>query len=494
MEYKRQTRTEYQTLKKMKKIATIALAFTLIFSCKKETKTMDEQTTQLEETKDTIAPLTDNVIETAVIYEANIRQYSPEGTFDAFTKDIPQLKGLGVKVIWLMPVFPISETKRKATGGADSKFASEMPEEEQSKYLGSYYAVTDYTKINPEFGTIEDFRELVKTAHENGIYVILDWVPNHTGWDHIWIKEHPEYYTQNEAGDIVHPAGTDWTDVADLNYDNQDMRKEMIEDMMYWLTDENIDGFRCDVAGDVPLDFWEQAMPQLRGVKSIFMLAENDEPKLMKGAGLFDMGYGWKLHHLMKEIYKGEKSLKDYAGLLEYIKTNYESDDILMNFVANHDENSWSGTVNELYGDASHLMTAMVYMSPGMPLIYSGQEYDLDHRLKFFEKDSIPKTKGETWDLLTKLGKLKNENAALNGGKQKAGYTIEETSNDKILKFSREKNGAKLTFIGNFSNEVQSEKELLSGIYLNALTEKKEEYKEGDEVTLQPWDFKILID
>jgi len=196
----------------------------------------------------------------------------------------------------------------------------------------------------------------------------------------------------------------------------------------------------------------------------------------------------------MKEIYKGEKSLKDYAGLLEYIKTNYESDDILMNFVANHDENSWSGTVNELYGDASHLMTAMVYMSPGMPLIYSGQEYDLDHRLKFFEKDSIPKTKGETWDLLTKLGKLKNENAALNGGKQKAGYTIEETSNDKILKFSREKNGAKLTFIGNFSNEVQSEKELLSGIYLNALTEKKEEYKEGDEVTLQPWGFKILID
>lgn len=478
----------------MKKITTIALVFTLIFSCKKETKTMDQQTVELEQAKDSIAPLTDAVLETAVIYEANIRQYSPEGTFDAFTKDIPQLKELGVKVIWLMPVFPISETKRKATGGPDSKFASEMPEEEQSKYLGSYYAVTDYTKINPEFGTIEDFRELVKTAHENGIYVILDWVPNHTGWDHVWIKEHPEYYRQNEAGEITHPKDTDWTDVAQLNYDNQEMRTEMLEDMMYWVTDENIDGFRCDVAGYVPLDFWQTAIPQLRSKKPVFMLAENDEPKLMQGSELFDMGYGWKLHHLMKEMYRGEKTLKDYSALLEYIKTNYESDDILMNFVANHDENSWSGTVEELYGDASHLMTALAYMSPGMPLVYSGQEYDLDHRLKFFEKDSIPKTKGDTWLLLAKLGKLKNENVALNGAKEKASYTIVENSNDKILKMTRRKNGVALTFIGNFSNEAQSEKDLLFGKYHNAITEKKEDYKEGDVVMLQPWEFKILID
>ena len=478
----------------MKKVVAITLMLTIIFSCKKEVKTMEQQTVEIEETKDSIAPLTDEVVETAVIYEANIRQYSPEGTFNAFTKDIPQLRELGVKIIWVMPIFPISETKRKATGGPESKFATEMPVEEQSKYLGSYYAVTDYTKINPEFGTIEDFRELVRTAHSNGIYVILDWVPNHTGWDHIWIKEHPEYYTHNENGEITHPEGTDWTDTADLNYDNQDMRKEMIEDMMYWVKDENIDGFRCDVAGYVPTDFWEQAIPQLRSVKPLFMLAENDDPKLMKGNGLFDMGYGWKLHHLMKELYRGEKTLKDYADFLEFIKTNYESDDILMNFVANHDENSWSGTVEELYGAASHLMTAFAYVSPGMPLIYSGQEYDLNHRLKFFEKDSIPKTKGKTWDLLAKLGKLKNENIALNGGKTKAAYTIAETSNNKILKMTREKNGVKLTFIANFSNEEQTEKGLLFGKYLNVITEQKEDYGEGQIVTIQPWDFKILID
>lgn len=173
--------------------------------------------------------------ENAIIYEANIRQYSPEGTFNEFTKDIPQLKELGVKIIWLMPIFPISETKRKATGGADSKFASEMPKEEQAKYLGSYYAVSDFKAINPEFGNIEDFRNLVKTAHENGIYVILDWVPNHTGWDHVWIKEHPEFYTKNEKGEITHPKDTDWTDVADLDYSNTGLRKTMVEDMKHWL-------------------------------------------------------------------------------------------------------------------------------------------------------------------------------------------------------------------------------------------------------------------
>ena len=476
----------------MKKIIAIAFVLTLAYSCKKEVKSTSEAI-DVEEVKDTLAPISDSVLETAVIYEANIRQYSPEGTFDEFTKDIPQLKQLGVKVIWLMPVFPISETKRKATGGPDSKFASEMPEEEQAKYLGSYYAVTDYTKINPEFGTIEDFRELVKTAHDNGIYVILDWVPNHTGWDHIWIKEHPDYYTQNENGEIIHPAGTDWTDTADLNYDNPNMRKEMIEDMMYWVADEDIDGFRCDVAGSVPVDFWEQAIPQLKAKKPVFMLAEASEPELLKGDKIFDMCYGWEGHHIMNEMAKGKMNLDNFKGYMKKMDTIYESDDILMNFVTNHDENSWNGTIKERMGDASNLMTSLTYVVPGMPLIYSGQEYGMDHRLKFFEKDSIPKTKGETWDLLEKLGDLKNNNIALNGGKNKASYTIEETTNNKILKFNREKEGVKLTFVGNFSNEDQSAEGLLEGVYLNGLTDQKEEYKKEEIVTLKPWDFKILI-
>lgn len=256
----------------MKKIRTLFLIALVLFSCNKEQK----------ELVNSIPPISNATLESAVIYEANIRQYSPEGTFDEFTKDIPEIKKLGVKVIWLMPIFPISETKRKATGGADSKFASEFPKEEQSRYLGSYYAVSDFTKINPEFGDIEDFRALVSTAHEHGIYVILDWVPNHTGWDHTWLQTNPEFYTQNEKGEVVHPKDTDWTDTADLNYDNLAMRTQMIADMKYWLKNENIDGFRCDVAGSVPLDFWQDAIPKLRAEKDIFMLAEAWESALLK--------------------------------------------------------------------------------------------------------------------------------------------------------------------------------------------------------------------
>ena len=282
----------------MKKTILSLLVVASLMSCKKETK---EKSENKSETTNQIADFKPEMEENSVIYEVNIRQYSPEGTFSAFTNDIPQLKEMGVKILWVMPIFPISQTKRKATGGADSKFASEMPEAEQSKYLGSYYAVSDFTKVNPEFGTIEDFRKMVKTAHENGIYVILDWVPNHTGWDHVWLKQHPEFYTKNAKGEITDPLNPDgtpvgWADVADLDYSNKGLRKEMVEDMQYWLKDENIDGFRCDVAGSVPTDFWEEAIPALRKTKSIFMLAEAWEPELLK-SNLFDMCYAWDGHH-----------------------------------------------------------------------------------------------------------------------------------------------------------------------------------------------------
>lgn len=469
----------------MKKLIFTFFAIALFASCKeekKETKIVeDEPKTSVE-----IEPISDEILETAVIYEANIRQYSSEGTFDEFTKDIPTLKELGVKVIWLMPVFPISETKRKAEGG---KFASEFPEEEQAKYLGSYYAVTDFTKINPEFGTKEDFRELVNTAHENGIYVILDWVPNHTGWDHEWLKNHPDYYTQNEDGEVVHPEGTDWTDVADLNYDNQDMRKEMIEDMLYWVKDEGVDGFRCDVAGSVPVDFWETAISKLRSEKSIFMLAEAWEPELLKGE-LFDMAYAWNGHHLMNGMAKDEKTTQDFDEYMAKVSNDYEADDILMNFVTNHDENSWNGTIKERIGDKKDVFTALEYMMPGMPLIYSGQEYDMNHRLKFFEKDSIPKAKGKYFDLLKKLGELKNTNPALNGGKNAADYKRLESETD-ILMFERSKGDETILFVGNFSNEG-NKIAIPKGVYLDYITNNKATLS-GDAFDIKPWAFHILI-
>lgn len=468
----------------MKKLIFTFFAIALFASCKeekKETKIEDEPKISAE-----IEPVSNEILETAVIYEANIRQYSPEGTFDEFTKDIPILKELGVKVIWLMPVFPISETKRKAEGG---KFASEFPEEEQAKYLGSYYAVTDFTKINPEFGNKEDFRELVKAAHDNGIYVILDWVPNHTGWDHEWLKNHPEYYTQNEKGEVIHPEGTDWTDVADLNYDNLDMRKEMIEDMVYWVKEEGVDGFRCDVAGSVPLDFWETAISKLRSENDVFMLAEAWEPELLDG-DLFDMAYAWDGHHTMNGMAKGEKSVADFDAYIAKINKDYDEDDILMNFITNHDENSWNGTIKERMGDKKELFTALTYAKPGMPLIYSGQEYDMDHRLKFFEKDSIPKRKGAYFDYLKKLGELKNTNPALNGGKNAASYKRLDTEKD-VLMFERSKDGQTLLFVGNFSDK-ESSIILPKGIYLDYIRNTKAELT-GDPFRIDPWQYHILI-
>ena len=247
----------------MKKIF-LLLTVALFFACKEEQKQVETEAKQ----EDTFKPITDADIESGVIYEANIRQYSPEGTFNAFTKDIPVLKDLGVKVIWVMPINPISEVKRKAT---DGQFTSDIEDEkERAKYLGSYYSVSDYKAINPEFGNLEDFKNLVDTAHDNGIYVIVDWVPNHTGWDHPWITAHPDWYTQNEKGEIIDPINPDtgeswgWTDVADLNYDNMEMRKEMLNDLKYWLTEANIDGYRMDVAHKVPQDFFEEVTKELK--------------------------------------------------------------------------------------------------------------------------------------------------------------------------------------------------------------------------------------
>ena len=476
----------------MKKTASFLITILSLVSGKKEKETQTEEVTV--ETPSEIQPINDDILESAVIYEANIRQYSEAGTFDEFTKDIPQLRDLGVKIIWLMPINPISETKRKATGG---DFAYKIEDEaERAKMLGSYYAVSDYTKVNPEFGTIEDFRELVKTAHDNGIYVILDWVPNHTGWDHVWIKDHPEYYVKNDKGEITDPLNPDgtskgWGDVAQLDYTNMDMQNEMIDDMMYWVKEEKIDGFRCDHIEPTPVDFWQRAIAKLKSERAVFMLGENDDPKFMKGSDLFEMEYGWKFHHLMKDITKGHKPVREFDSLINYITTAYEKDDIIMNFVTNHDENSWNGIVTDRYGDASESVLALSYAIPGMPLIYSGQEYDLSHQLKFFEKDQIPKTKGKVWPVLEKLGALKNSNPAIHGGKNPASYERINSGNDNVLTFKRSKDGHELIYIGNFSNQKQEINLAQEGKYSDYMS--NAEVDTNATIELEPWGYRLLV-
>jgi glycosidase len=480
----------------MKKTILIAALFAMFISCKDDKKVEDAGATG-HDTAKALAPVTDATAENSVIYEANIRQYSPEGTFNAFTKDIPSLKNLGVKVIWLMPVYPISMKNRKATG--DLSVEDIKDPKEREKYLGSYYAISDYSAINPDLGNEEDFKKLVQTAHDNGMYVILDWVANHTGWDHKWITEHPEYYYKNKKGEVTDPLNPEtgeswgWTDVAHLDYTSKAIYEPMKNEMLYWVKEHNVDGFRCDVADNVPTEFWEYTIPKLEDVKPLFMLMESNKAYLFNG--LFDMGYGWEAHHLMNDMAKGKKTVKDWDAFVEKQGREYKKQDFFMNFTSNHDENAWNGTEYERLGsaEAAEAFAALTYIMPGMPLIYTGQEYDFDRRLKFFEKDQITKNKGRMYPVYEKLGKLKNENKALNGGKGAASYKRIATSADaKILAFEREKDDSKVTFIANLTKAPQTFTIPAEGTYTNYMTGEKVSLAKGQQHTFKPWQYWIL--
>ncbi len=367
----------------------------------------------------------------SVIYEVNLRQYSDEGSIQAFIKEMPRLKELGVDILWLMPVHPIGEKNRKGT-------------------LGSYYSVRDYLDVNPEFGTKEDFKQLVDEAHKLGMYVIIDWVANHTAWDNKMIEDHPEWYTKDSLGDMIAPFG--WSDVAELDYDQQALRDYMIQALMYWVDDMNIDGFRCDVAGMVPTDFWEAARDSLESIKPVFMLAEAEQADLVEKA--FDADYAWNLMHIMNQNAAGEQNLDSIRNYFEKQKNLGEKRAFKMNFTTNHDENSWNGTVFERYGDAYETYGALTFIAPGMPLIYSGQEVGNAKRLEFFEKDPIEWNDHEITSVYKKLAQIKKENPALANGAY--GGTMEfvpVNQPDEVLAFERTKDGNSILAFFNFSNQ-----------------------------------------
>lgn len=411
----------------------------------------------------------------ATIYEVNIRQYTKEGTINAFAKHMPRLKEMGVDILWLMPIYPVSEKNKKGD-------------------LGSYYAVADYRAVNPEFGTMQDLKALVKEAHKLGMKVILDWVANHTGWDNFLINEHKDWYTQNEKGEVIVPEGTDWTDTADLNYDNKEMRQYMIGSFKFWIQNADVDGFRCDVAGMVPTDFWNEARAELDKVKPIFMLAEAWEPELAGHS--FDMGYAWDGHHLMNDVAKGEKNVDDIKAYFAKIDTMYTSDAFLMNFTTNHDENSWNGTTAERMGDAAETFAAFSYVIPGMPLIYSGQEAGLNKRLKFFYKDEIDWSNLSVAKFYKHMNQLKETNKALRAGAKGGKMIWLNTNNQKaICAFKREKDGDSIIAIFNMTNKpVEAKIEgFEAGIYTDYMNGKKGELKTNNSFKLDKWGYKIFV-
>jgi glycosidase len=358
------------------------------------------------------------------IYEVNIRQYTQEGTLKAFEeKHLERLKQQNVDILWLMPVFPISEEGRKGT-------------------LGSYYAVKNYTEINPEFGSLEDLKSLVNHAHNLKMKVILDWVANHTGKDNVWTKEHKDFYNLDSLGNPAVPEGTDWDDVADLNYDNPQMRRAMIDAMKFWVQNADVDGFRCDVAGMVPTVFWVDCRKELETLKKpLFMLAEDDNPEIHKA---FDASYNWKCHHILNGIAQGKNTAQDLVALYDTLQQKFPKNAILMNFTSNHDENSWSKSEYDRMGDYVKTMAVLTYCLPGMPLCYSGQEAANKKALQFFEKDVIDFSQLPLKDFYATLNSIKHDNSALWGNDVKF-----LSSEDNLLVFQR----GNLKCIFNFNDD-----------------------------------------
>lgn len=322
----------------------------------------------------------------ATIYEVNVRQHTAEGTFAAFEQDIPRLKALGVDILWLMPIHPIGEVNRKGGENANNYIA-----EPGSGSLGSPYSAKDYLAVNPDYGTLEDLKQLVATAHSHGMKVILDWVANHTAFDSKWTEDHREFFLLDSAGDLQPPLGTDWWDVTQLDWENgreNGLYDAMDQALDYWVREADIDGYRCDVAMKVPTDFWEQARRSLEEIKpDVFMLAEAEEPDHHNRA--FDMSYAWHLHHIYNQIATAEFPLDSLRDYLAHETERFGRDAYRMSFVTNHDENSWNGTIAERMGANGDAMTVLAGTLMGMPLIYSGQEAGLDKRLRFFEKDTV---------------------------------------------------------------------------------------------------------
>ncbi len=411
----------------------------------------------------------------AVMYELNTRQFTEEGTFTAAAAHLPRLSDLGVDIIWFMPIHPIGVVDRKGE-------------------LGSYYSIVDYKGVNPEFGTLGDFKAFVGDAHARGLRVIMDWVANHTARDALWIGTEG-WYVLGEDGEPVSPY--DWTDVAQLDFTNDAMRAEMVDAMTYWIRETDIDGYRCDFAGDVPTDFWAHAIARLKKVKpDLFMLAEAEKPELHTLGG-FDASYAWELHHITNRIARGEYNADSLRSYLAREEKNHPESAIRLNFTSNHDENSWNGTEFERMGDAARLFAAMTYVMPGMPLIYNGQEVGFDRRLEFFKKDAIDWTdRGGYTHFYRTLNAVKHRCPAIAAG-ERGGRVVEldNSTDGQVFSFTRQSGDSRIVAVFNLSAEaVETEIDFsgAEGAYINVLSDKSVILESDDNWTLQPWEYIIL--
>jgi glycosidase len=466
----------------MKKACSIILATVLLLGCNQNSKPLTGATGKDEGDSSRYMPKKYVELKhpawskNATIYEVNIRQFSSEGNFKGFEKHLPRLKDMGIDIIWLMPIHPIGELKRKGT-------------------MGSYYSVKDYYAVNPEFGTKEEFKALVQKIHSMGMYVILDWVANHSAWDNPLATQHPEWYTKTAEGNFQPTPWYDWEDIIDFDYDQPGIRKYMTDALKYWVKETNIDGYRCDVAGFMPTDFWENVRAELDAIKPVFMLAEWESRDLHKKA--FDMTYSWSLWDKMHEVATGKKNI---GGLVEYMAhdvSTFPADGYRMTFTDNHDKNSWEGNQYSNFGDALPACIVLASVVNGMPLVYSGQEAGLNRSLKFFDKDSIDWKPHPFAELYKKLFALKHDNPALwngeNGGQM---VRIFNDQQEKVISFSREKNGRKVILVINLGKSpitVTLQTKYHAGSYRELFSGSNYDMKVEDTMSLPAWGYKVLV-
>lgn len=405
------------------------------------------------------------------VYEVNLRQYSSSGSIKAFQKHLPRLRKMGVEILWFMPITPIGVEGRKMT----------------SDELGSYYAVKNYQAFSPEHGTLADFKAFVKKAHSMGFKVITDWVANHSALDNHWVKAHPNFYVKDSSGKLISPF--DWSDVYKLNYKDRELRDSMIQSMRFWIKEVNIDGFRCDVAEEVPADFWKECIDSLKKNKDVFMLAEGNKAWLHEAG--FDQTYAWDMMHTMTDLYAKKINLKQFDSALNVSIAAFPKNAYRMYFTTNHDENSWNGTEFEKYGNAYKtfaVFTQTIYQS--VPLIYSGQEEPNKKRLRFFVKDTIQWGKYANEKFYKALLTLRRSNPALAAD---ASYRRLASSNDDaVFSYVREKNGHKVVVILNMSDKEQKftiNDKVITGNPYNIFIYGNEKVDTKLQFNIEPWGY-----
>ena len=412
----------------------------------------------------------------AVIYQINTRQFTPEGTFKAATAELPRLKKLGVDILWLMPIQEIGKKNRKGK-------------------LGSPYSIRDYYSVNSEFGDLDGLKAFINSAHDLGMYVILDWVANHTAWDNPLLESHPEWYQRDWKGDFHSPRWTDWSDVITLDYTKPGLRRYMTDAMKYWVEEVGMDGFRCDVAGFIPLDFWNSVRVELDAIRPVFMLAEWETRDLHARA--FDATYAWTWHDTVHDI----AMAKADAGALNGFHYNDENawprDAMRLLFTSNHDKNAWDGTQFDAFGPALENAIVLSFVSRGIPMIYNGQEAGSRKRLAFFDKDPIEWQAHPLSDLFQKLIKLRKNNTALWSGRWGAGMTqVLNGSPTEIFSFVRANDTDKVFAVFNFSavkQNVSFSGTLYHGDYQDFASGENLSLGAKDKLELEPWSYRVFI-